>query len=62
MASALNMITSECLEDTDESQSEDQEEIKDALAIKLAVNGYDVWLGNNRGSRYGLEHKRYKYD
>jgi len=27
-----------------------------APAFTLARNGYDVWMGNNRGTRFGLKH------
>jgi len=26
------------------------------LGIELAKQGYDVWLGNNRGNKYGMRH------
>jgi len=28
-----------------------------SLALTLATRGYDVWLANSRGTRYGLRHK-----
>jgi lysosomal acid lipase/cholesteryl ester hydrolase len=34
----------------------------DALAFTLADNGYDVWLGNNRGTIFGREHIKYNPD
>lgn len=27
-----------------------------APAFNLASQGFDVWLGNNRGSKYGVQH------
>ena len=33
-----------------------------APAMVLARRGFDVWLGNNRGTRYSLGHKFLKYD
>ena len=29
---------------------------QDAIAFILARAGYDVWMGNNRGSRFGMGH------
>jgi lysosomal acid lipase/cholesteryl ester hydrolase len=33
----------------------------DPLAIMLVKEGYDVWLGNSRGSKYSLKHANYDY-
>ena len=30
----------------------------DATAYRFAAQGYDVWLGNNRGNQYGRRHLR----
>lgn len=30
----------------------------DATAYKFAEEGYDVWLGNNRGNQYARKHLR----
>ena len=34
---------------------------KDAPAFRLIREGYDVWLGNSRGSKHSLLHKEYNY-
>ena len=33
----------------------------DGLAIALAKAGYDVWLGNNRGSIFSNEHETFDW-
>lgn len=32
------------------------------MPIRLWEAGYDVWLGNNRGTGHSLGHSKYKYD
>lgn len=36
--------------------SRDRKVIGHNMAIELAKQGFDVWLSNNRGSKYGLCH------
>ena len=36
------------------------EEEYSTLPIVLAKAGYDVWLGNTRGSKFSIEHETYK--
>ena len=33
-----------------------------APAFVLASQGYDIWLGNNRGTRYSLGHLKLQFD
>ena len=37
---------------------EDQDDEFDALAISLAKEGYDVWIGNNRGNQFSSLHEK----
>ena len=37
-------------------------ELGDPMVIKLYEAGYDVWLGNNRGTSHSLQHKFYNYE
>ena len=32
---------------------------QDSPAFRLVKAGYDVWLGNSRGSKYSLQHLNY---
>lgn len=34
----------------------------DSLAFQLANSGYDVWLGNNRGSIHSKDHVKLNFD
>ena len=36
--------------------------VGNTLGFVLAVNGYDVWLANMRGTLYSLNHKKYSIE
>lgn len=57
----LNDATFARLGLTEQSDHYYAPQVSDALAFELSNHGYDVWLGNARGSTFSLNHTRYDY-